>query len=417
MSTILETIAKELTYKPKERLGYMRSLSLPQQSAVFEYLSPHVQQNLLAQLRTTELVDIIDHMDIRQAEKVLARIKNEKKRLRIIAKIKTETKEKLEYFLRFHPKATLSLVSFNYVYLPDTLTVGEAADAIEEHYRDTDKFPEVLVHHNGELVGEVPLTALVRERNNTKLAKYVKPVHTITYKEDVADIINTLSEAHKQKVIVLDVDESVLGIIYADDAIDLFGHLPAESLYNTSGVDDAEQPFDTTYQKFHRRYSWLILNLMTAFLAGSMVFLFQDTINAMAVLAMYIPIVAGMGGNAASQAFAVMLRGITLGTVKWRDAKPALVHELGGGFLNGLVIGSIVAVISVVWNDSWLLGAVVGGSMIGVHMLSSVTGAVVPLLAKHLGYDPASVSSIVITTITDVGGLFLMLGLATLFLV
>lgn len=416
MSTIIETIAKELTYKPKERLGYMRSLSLPHQSAVFEYLSPHVQQNLLTQLRTIELVDIIDHMDIRQAEKVLSRIRNEKKRLRIISKIKTETKEKLEYFLRFHPKATLSLVSFNYVYLADTLTVGEAADAIEEHYRDTDKFPEVLVHHNGELVGEVPMTTLVRERNSTKLAKYIKPVHTITYREDVAEIINTLSEAHKQKVIVLDADDSVLGIIYADDAIALFGHLPAESLYNTSGVDDAEQPFDTTYQKFHRRYRWLILNLMTAFLAGSMVFLYQDTINAMAVLAMYIPIVAGMGGNAASQAFAVMLRGITLGTIKWQDAKPALLHELNAGFLNGLVIGGIVALISVVWNGSWTLGLVVGASMIGVHMLASVTGALVPLLAKHLGFDPASVSSIVITTVTDVGGLFLMLGLATLFL-
>lgn len=417
MSTILETVAKELTYKPKERLAYMRSLSLPQQSAVFEYLSPHVQQSLLKALRTVELVDIIDHMDIRQAEKVLARIKNEKKRLRIVAKIKAETREKLEYFLRFHPQATLSLVSFNYVYLPHTLTVGEAADAIEEHYRDTDKFPEVLVHKDGELVGEVPLSTLVRERNNTKLQKYVKPVNTITYKEEVGDIIQALSEAHRQKVIVLDVDTSVLGVMYADDAIALFGHLPAESLYNTSGVDTVEQPFDTGYEKFYRRYRWLILNLATAFIAGAMIYAYQDTINEMAVLAMYIPIVAGMGGNAASQTFAVMLRGITLGTIKWKEAAPALRREALGGLYNGLVIGAIVTVISVVWNESWMLGFVVGSSMIGVHILAAVTGAAVPLFAKHIGQDPAAISSIIITTVTDVGGLFLMLGLATMFLV
>lgn len=417
MSTVLETIAKQLTYRPKERMDYLRSLALPEQSAVFELLSPHVQQALIAKLKTNELVDIIDHMDLRQAEKVLARIKSDKKRERIVSQIRGEAKDKLEYFLRFHPKATMSLVSFNYLYVSDQITVGEAADAIDEHYRDTGRFPEVLVHKQGELVGEVVLSTLVRERNNAKLQKFIQPVTTIAYQADLSEIATVLSDSKRQKVVVLDHDESVLGLIYADDALRLFGHLPAESLYDVAGLDTTERPFDAAALKFKHRYRWLVLNLMTAFLAGSMVYLFENTIDQLVILAMYIPIVAGMGGNAASQAFAVMLRGLTLGTVSWRSALPVLQREALAGFYNGCVIGSIVAVISVLWNHSWTLGLVIGTSMVLVHIIAGLAGTAIPLLAKHYGKDPASISSIVITTITDVGGLFIMLGMATLLLV
>lgn len=416
MDASLEEKFKIISRRPDERMVVFRGLSLAEQSAVFGALSPHVQQVLLKDLRISEISDLMDHLDPRSAEKILARIKDQKRRLKIIKKLKDEVREKIEYFLRFHPKATTSLISFNYVLLSSKTTIGEAADALDEHFDDTGKFPEVLVHENGELLGEIPMATLVRERNSLTLKRFVKAVETITYQAEVAEVVDTFSLSQKKKVIVLDNDNSVLGIIYADDALALFGKLPAETLYDMSGMDDSSRPFDSVSKKVRSRYKWLVLNLATAFLAGSMIFVFKDTLDKLVILAMYIPIVAGMGGNAASQVFAVMLRGLTLGTISLKTAGPAIWREVQAGFINGVGIGIIVALISVVWNDSALLGLVVGLAMILVHMVAGFFGAFLPLFIKYLGKDPASVSNIFISTATDVLGLLSLLGLGTLIL-
>lgn len=416
MDKNLEVEFKAISRMPQERLVRMRALSLPEQSAVLQELSPHVQQIILSKLKISEIVDILDHLDPRQAENILARIKDQNRRLKIVKKLKGDAREKIEYFLRFHPKATTSLISFNYILLSIKSTVGESAEAIEEHFEDTGKFPEILVQENGKLVGEISMSTLVKERNTATLKRFVRPVQTVTYQAEVTDIVDILTISHRKKVIVLDHDESVLGLIYADDAISLFGKLPAEFLYDVSGMDDTSRPFDSVSKKFSSRYKWLVLNLITAFMAGSMIFLFKDTLDELVVLAMYIPIIAGMGGNSASQVFAVMLRGITLGTVSLKNGWPVIWLEVKTGLLNGLLIGFIVAIISVVWNNDPMLGLVVGMSMIGVHLIAGFFGALVPLLLKQLGKDPASTSTIFITTATDVLGLFILLGLGSIIL-
>jgi magnesium transporter len=412
----LEEKSRQITYRATDRLELFRALPLSEQSAIILQLSAYVQQSLLNHLRHHEIVDLLDHMDIRGAESLLARIANVRRRDKIVAALKSAVKDKIEYFLRFHPKATVSLINFNYLLLPATATIGATADAIDDHYRDTGKFPEILVHDKGVLIGEVAMSDLVRERNTQVLKKFVQPVITIPYTAEVADIVNALSGSKKRKVVVLDVDSSVLGIIYADEALALFGHTLDESLYDVAGVSDSERPFDGAVIKFQRRYRWLILNLVTCFVAGSVIYVFEDTVDALVVLAMYIPIVAGMGGNAAAQTFAVMMRGITLGSISLKNCWPAIWREVGAGMMSGVVIGLIVAAISVLWNDSWLLGLVVGLTMIGAHMIAGFFGGIVPLIMKHFGRDPAATSSIFITTATDVGGLVLLLGLGTLIL-
>jgi magnesium transporter len=416
MDKNLEVQLKQITRQPAERLALLRKLSLAERSAVLQELSPHVQQQLLGNLRVSEIADILDHLDPRQAEKILSRIKDHKRRFKIIKRLKDEARDKIEYFLRFHPKATTSLISFNYVLLSSKTTIGDAATAIEEHFEDTGKFPEVLVQENGHLMGEVSMATLVRERNSFTLKRFVKPVETITYQAEVAEVVDTFALSQRKKVAVLDHDESVLGIIYADDALALFGKIPAETLYDMSGMDDSSRPFDSVKKKVMSRYKWLVLNLVTAFMAGSMIFVFKDTLDKLVILAMYIPIVAGMGGNAASQVFAVMLRGLTLGTISFKTAGPAIWREVQAGVINGVGIGIIVAIISIVWNDSPMLGLVVGMAMVLVHLVAGFFGAFVPLFLKHIGKDPASVSTIFISTATDVLGLLSLLGLGTLIL-
>jgi magnesium transporter len=416
MSEPTSDIAQSLTYHPRERLARFRALPVGERSAAFEVLSPYVQHQLLSDLSVREIVDVLDHLDLQAAKRLVTRIRDPRRRDKIIQSLKQDIRDKVEFFLRFHPKANFSLVHFNYVILSADHTVGEAAAAIEDHYEETGKFPEILIHDSGSLIGEVPLSVLVRERNSGMLRRYVQSVQTIIYTAEVPAIIDQLTSSGKKKVVVLDQDSSVLGIIYSDDVRDVIGHLPAESLYSFTGVDSSERPLDSSYKKFKSRYVWLIVNLVTCFMAGGVILAFQDTLNALTLLAVYIPIVAGMGGNAASQTFAVTLRGITLGSVSLKDAKVVIWRELGAAALNGVVIGSIVAVVSVLWNANPMLGLVVALSMIGVHLVAAFFGALIPLIIKALGKDPAATSMIFISTTTDVCGLLLLLGLGALFL-
>jgi magnesium transporter len=410
-------LANSITYNPKDRIKNMRALTLGERSAVFAELSNQTQQSILEEMTVTEVVDLVDHLDLRMAEKVIMRMKDARRRMKIIKRLKTEVTDKIEYFLRFHPKATAALIHFNYVLLPDTATLGDVAESIDDHYKELGKFPEILIQRDGQLIGEVVLTTLVIERSNAPIDKFIKPVQTITYQAEIPEIISAFAETEHKKIVVLDHDNSVLGIIYSDDALGLFGKMPAESLYIVAGVDESERPFDRVQKKFSQRYRWLILNLVTAFLAGSVVLTFKDTIDKLAILAVYIPIVAGMGGNAASQAFAVMVRGITMGSISFENGWPVIWREMLAGALNGVVIGSIVAVISVVFNGSWLLGLVVGIAMIIVHIIAGLFGAFVPLLLKLCGKDPASTSMIFISTATDVFGMLALLGLGALILI
>lgn len=413
MAKTKKELLRTLTYRPDERIKTLRSLSLPERSAAVSALSPYVQQSVLKGLKTHEIVDILDHMDLQQSQRILARVQSPKKREEIVRRLKGDVKEKMEFFLRFHPKATLSLINFNYLFLDADMSVGEAGELIEEHYEETDRYPEILVHENGELMGEVLFSSLVKERNSSALRRFVHELPTITYQAEVKDIVNALTSTKSRKIVVLDHDTSVLGVIYADAVKTLFGDLPAESLYDFAGVDNSERPFDSVGKKVSNRYKWLILNLGTSFLAGSVVLSFQDTLDALTILSIYIPIIAGMGGNAATQTFAVMVRGLTLGTISLQTAWPAMLKELMAGIINGVIIGSIVTLISILWSGGAMLGVVVGTALIGAHIVAALAGAFIPLFMKHIGKDPAATSTIFITTATDVLGLFFLLGLAT----
>lgn len=405
-----------LTYHPENRMTLLRQMPVPERSAVFELLSPYVQQSILKELRVNEIVNMLDHMDMQQAERILTRIKDGKRREKIVQRLKGEIKEKMDFFLRFHPKASFALINFNYLFLSGAMTIKEAAEIISEHYEETARYPEVLVHQNGKLIGEVPLSAIVKERNTSTLKKHALPVQTITYQAEVKEIVDTLVSTNSKKIIVMDHDTSVLGIIYADAVRQLFGHLPAESLYDFAGVDDSEKPFDSVYRKVKNRYKWLILNLATCFLAGSVVLAFQSTLDSLTILSVYIPIIAGMGGNAATQSFAIMVRGITLGTVSIENAAPAIRREIVAGVINGIIIGIIVSIVSAIWNGEPMLGLVVGLALVLAHIIAAAAGSIIPLIMKHVGNDPAATSTIFISTVTDVCGLLFLLGLATMVL-
>lgn len=409
-------LVEDIVYHAKDRLERFRALSLETQSAVFENLSPHVQQSILEKLDTDEILQLLDHFDLQKAENILARIRNQKRREKLALRLKSDLKEKAEYFLRFHPKAELNLLNFNYLLLPEEMTIGQASDAIDEHYSEVGKLPEVLVHKNGACVGEVKPSLLIRESNKKKLAAFVSPVPKVSYQAELEEVVKILKDTKHGKVTVLDSDGSVVGIVYADDALKLFGNDPAASLYDFAGVADSERSRDGMWSKVRHRYKWLIINLGTGFLAASVVSLFENTLNELVLLAIYMPIVAGMGGNAATQTLAVIVRGITVGEVALKNSVRPILNEVGAGMVNGAINGVLIALVATFWNESPMLGLVLGIAMVVNLIIAGFFGAFIPLLMKSMGKDPATSATIFITTATDVFGFFVFLGLATIIL-
>jgi len=215
-------------------------------------------------------------------------------------------------------------------------------------------------------------------------------------------------------VAVLDDDGSILGVIYADDILHLIEEEAGETLYEFTGVAGEESALDGPVAKIRSRYKWLIINLGTAFMAAAVVGLFESTIAAIAVLAAYMPVVAGMGGNAGTQAMAVTVRGISLDQVSLSTGSRVIPQRIIAGAVNGLITGVLVAVIATVFAPEYgaLLGLVIGVAMVANLIIAGFFGALIPLVLDRLGQDPATSATIFITTATDVLGFFVFLGLA-----
>ena len=415
--TISHTIAKQLSRSRNDRIERFLENDAPMRAAVFEVLSPYVQQHLLAELPFEDCVSLLDALAPNRADPALTQTKDEIRRNRLLIRLKSDLKDKAEYFLRFHAKASLQLINFNYLLLSVDATVDDAANAVDAYYEETKKFPEILIHQDGVLVGEVQYAQLIRASVKSHLYKLVTPIPSIVYQSDTAETIDMVTDNAHGKIVIKDNDESVVGIMYTDEARLLFKNQPASSLYEFAGVAETERPFDSIRAKVHHRYKWLIINLGTAFLAGAVVSAYEDTLTSMIVLTMYLPIIAGMGGNASAQTLAVMVRGITMGEIRLANCIQALKREIGAGLINGLFNGVIVACIAMIWNQNPLLGLVLFLSMVASLVIAAAAGTIIPLLMKHLGKDPASSATIFITTVTDVFGFFCFLALAQLILI
>jgi len=416
MPIIIKEVAHKIIYHPKERAALFRGLSEAEQSAVFEKLSPHVKQSILGQLKDGEIIALIDEMDLHRAEHALVQITNEKRRKRIVSCLKGDLRDKVAYFLRFHPRATTSLINFNYLLLSADTTISEAAEVIEVHCREVGKPPEVLVHEGGELIGEVPLVSLIKETNTRVLKKYVVPVKTMPYQARIESVVSSFEDKPRGKLVVLDKDQSVIGIIYSRDALELLKNESSNALYDFAGVSDLERVFDSVGKKVKNRYKWLIVNLATTFLAATTIFLFKDVLSQLVILAIYMPVVSGMGGNAATQTLAVIVRGVTVGEVDLKRSLPVIYKEIEAGFVNGVINGLIVALVATFWNGSPLLGFVLALAMIINMIVAGFFGSIVPLIMKAIGKDPATSAIVFITTATDVLGFLVFLGLAKLIL-
>lgn len=412
---IYEKIVYQISRYPKKRLEIFRQLPIEKKRDVVLRLSKRVQASIITALTKEELVTVLEHMDTDEATDLLRHLPT-KKRGPIVVEINEQIKAGVSLLLQFDSETAAGLMSVDYIQVEVNDTIALVAKQVKIHEDRTGRLPAILVMNSGKLLGFLPGYELGISRTREKASKYVKKIICVNYKSKTTEVLDIFRQHPHSKVAVIGDTNNVMGIIYSDDMLKVIRDKEMSSLYDFAGVSQEESVYDSARIKIKYRYKWLIINLGTSFLAAFTVGLFDDTISKYVLLAVYMPIVAGMGGNAATQTLAVLVRGISLKQIDLKTVWRTLNSELGAGLFNGLINGIIVATVVAIKDNDLKIGLILALAMIVNLLIAAFFGTIVPLIMKKLGKDPASSATIFITTATDVFGFVAFLGLATLIL-
>jgi magnesium transporter len=249
-------------------------------------------------------------------------------------------------------------------------------------------------------------------------------IHNIEYQDifvfatdDIKVVSRKFEEYNLQVIPVIDKDGKMLGRITSDDAYDIISEIATEQVYNMAGVDDEVEEENNLKEIVKTRAYWLFLNLFTAVLASFVISIFDETLAQFIPLAILMPIVASMGGNAGTQTLTVVVRQLALGEIENGDGKNAVKREVIISIINGFLFATTVSIITYIWFGNVMLGVVIASAMIVNLFIAGLFGSLIPLLLQKLKIDPAIGSTVLLTTATDIFGFFAFLGLAKLILV
>jgi magnesium transporter len=411
----LSALINEISFHPERRVELFLGMDEEERSELLLMLTPHIKQDLLHRLPEADLITLLESVDPDDATDLL-QLLSAHKRDKIVEKLSLVLKDTVSELLQFDPQTAAGLMNVDYILVEVNDDVAAVAKKFKLHEKRTGRQPLILAMKEEKLVGFMPGHELGFNRLSDKVGKNIKKILTIRDKASHNDVVEMFRAHPHNKVAVIDENHNVVGIIYSDDVLRLMHEQEAASLYDFAGVSAEENVTDPTKQKVKFRYKWLIINLGTAFLAASVVGLFENTIKQNVLLAVYMPIVAGMGGNAATQTLAVVVRGIALRQIDLKTASRTLKNELGAGFINGIINGFIVAFVVIAKDHNPAVALVLALAMVINLIVAAFFGTLVPLIMSKLRKDPAASATIFITTATDVLGFLAFLGLATIIL-
>ncbi len=374
---------------------------------------------LLNTLAPEDIAQVLQELPSDDAALFLEKVP-EQLRERLLDLMKIEASTDVQELLSFAEYTAGRIMTPDVFALSEELTVSEAITAIQKASRDIELvFYLYVVDDRSHLVGVVSLRQLLLVPPTTPLKKImhtdVISVRTETDQEEVARVV---AHYNLLGVPVVDEENKLVGVVTVDDVLDVIREEATEDIYALAGVSSDDNALSAPIRSVRLRLPWLLINLATAILASTVVHFFEGTIAKVTVLAALMPIVAGMGGNAATQTLAVIVRGLALGEVTWENGRRVLVKEGLVGLANGIATGAVAAVVVWLWYGPTIKMSIIGGiialAMVNNMLIAGLAGTFVPLILKRLKADPALASTVFVTTCTDVGGFMSFLGLATL---
>lgn len=399
-----------------EQVTLFRHLPRDQAGAVLTEMDDPSLLALVQALDQGEVSEILDRMPPDEAADVVETLPEEQAE-QILDRLPEKESEEIQELLQYGESTAGGIMTPEFVAVHEDMAVGQALEHLRKSASGEGAFYVYVVDDHDHLVGVVPLRRLITADPATPVHAIRRPdVVSVTADTDQEEVARLVTKHNLLAVPVVSRDNRLLGTVTVDDVIDVIHEEATEDIHKLAGVAGDETIFDAPTKAVRRRFFWLLVNLPTALLAATVVGLFEASIREMAVLAVFMPIVAGMGGNAGIQTFTVIVRAIALGDLTLVNTRKILVREALIGLANGIGTGLVAGLIAYLWKGNALLGLILGLAMITNMLVAGLAGTLIPVALRLLRVDPAVATGVIVTTFTDCFGFLSFLGLATLLL-
>ena len=400
---------------PEPAVEMLEALSRRQLRRLLPHLSAPFLASVVAEVPAERIAPLLATGGAEFNSSVLLALHDEQ-RERFLGALPAALREQMQELLTFPQSSVGRVMKTDFTAFQGDITVREAIRRLKQRSR-TNRSPSniFVVDEGAQLLGVIPMRDLILASDDARLTELmVRDVVSVGPFDDEARALQTLSGRGFTTLPVVDAQGRLVGVVRATQLLADAQDAVSQDVQKLFGVGRDERAFSPVAFCLRKRLPWLHINLVTAFLAASVVAMFEDVIARVTVLAVYLPVVAGQGGNAGAQSLAVVMRGLVMREIPTTQFRRLLVKESTIGVVNGLVLGVVTAAIAWGWNGNPYLGLVIGLAMVVNLTAAGLAGAAIPLTMKRLGLDPAQSSSIVLTTVTDVVGFLSFLGFAVL---
>jgi len=381
-------------------------------------VSDAVRQTLIADMDAQELVAATEQLDTDEIADLAPDLPREVFQ-GVIRSLSPEEREQLRSAMSYPEGTVGALMDFDVISIRDDVTV----EVVLRYLRRLDEMPDhtdqlFVVDGTGQLKGLLPINRLLVTRPKTLVTTVMRlDFLKLRPQEKAEDAAGAFERYDLVSAPVVDDRGRLIGRVTVNAVVDYIREDTASDMLSAGGLREEEDLFASVWKSVRNRWTWLAINLVTAFIASRVIGVFEDSIARIVALAALMPIIAGISGNSGNQTITMIVRALAMGQITAANARKLFAKEIGVSTLNGLIWGGVVGLFAFLIYHSWQLGLVMTGAMALSLLLASVMGVAIPLTMEKLGRDPAQGASVMITAITDSGGFFIFLGLATVFLV
>lgn len=399
----------------EEQAAIINALGAEELAEVLERMDEEEMVEVSQHLETDELASVLDVVEPDVAADLLGELDPEEASLVLEQMTSSDA---IETLMAYPPETAGGIMNVAPPALRRTMTIAEAFEFLRQRYaNEHELYYLYVVDRYGRLIGVMNLRSLILARPEQSVEEIMNPtVFSIQADADQEKVAELLAHYDLLAIPVVDAANHLIGVVAVDDVVDVITEEATEDIYRLAQVGEDATLTSPILEGIRSRLPWLLVNLITALLASSVVALFESTIARMAILAAFLPIVAGEGGNAGSQTMTIMVRSLALGELTIKEVWSVLWREFRLGLLHGLILGLLTGFLGGWWTNNFFMGLVLGIAMLTNLLVASVAGVLIPALLEWLGVDPALASSVFVSTLTDLMGFAVFLGLAALLL-
>jgi magnesium transporter len=402
----------------EQRLDVWELVKAERDGEILLEVSDAVRQTLIADMDSDELLAAAEQLDTDEMADLAADLPKDVLQ-DLLDSLDVRNRERLESALAHDEDSVGALMDFDIITIREDITLEVALrylrriGTLPDH---TDKL--FVVDRNDILFGVLPLKRLVVCDLDLSVAEIMSDDAVVFHPDDLADdAVKAFERYDLVTAPVVDVNNRLVGRLTVDTVMDYIREEADSDILSMAGLREEEDIFSSVWNSVKNRWAWLAINLVTAFFASRVIGVFENSIERIVALAALMPIVAGIGGNSGNQTTTMIVRGLALGQIAAHNMRAILLKELGVAVLNGLIWGGMLGLLAYALYHNVLLGVVLTSAMTLNLLLAAVMGVLIPFTMTRLGRDPAVGSSVLITAVTDSGGFFIFLGLATIFLI